>query len=77
VLADVKNWDIPEEESESYHKLVNLIIIIDKHNKQGNLYVGKRYRIKEHLLTKLNKELHSNIAIAFQQEDKHRNRRNR
>jgi len=73
ILADIKNWDIPEKESASDHNIIKFSIRLDKHNTQENHYAEQRYRIKEHLLTKFNEKLHSNIAKAFQLEDKERN----
>ena len=64
MLADVKNWDIPEEESASDHN-IKFSIRLDKHNTQENHYAEQRYRIKEHLLTKFNEKLHSNIVKSI------------
>jgi len=49
MLAVVKNWDIPEEESASDHNIIKFSISLDKHNTQENHYAEERYRTKEHL----------------------------
>ena len=74
MLADVKNWDITEDENASDHNIIKFNIRIDKHNTQEYHYAEQRYRIKEHLLNNFNEKLHSNITRAFQLEDKERNR---
>jgi len=73
MLADVKNWDISEEESASDHNIIKFCIRLDKHNTHGNHHPEPRYRIKEHQITIFNEKLHSNIAKTFQMEDKERN----
>jgi len=46
MLADVKNWDTPEEESASDRDIIKFNVRLDKPNAQGNHYSEQRYRIK-------------------------------
>jgi len=71
--ADVKNWDISEEESASDHNIIKFSINLDKNTTRGKHLTEPRYRIKEHKLTKFSEKLKSNINKTFQMEDKERN----
>jgi hypothetical protein len=73
MLADVKNWDISEEESASDHNIIKLSINTDKITTQGKQFSEQRCRIKEHQLNKFSEKLKSNITTTFYIEDKMRN----
>jgi len=73
MLADVKNWDISEEESASDHNIIKFSINPDKNTTHGKHLTEPRFRIKEHQVTKFSEKLKSNITKTFQMEDKERN----
>jgi len=72
MLADIKNWDISEEESASDHNIIKFSIRLDKHTTHENNFSEPRYRIKEKQLTKFYEKLYYNFAKTFQMEDKER-----
>ena len=77
MLADVKDWDISEEESASDHNIIKFSINLDKNTTYGKHLTEPRYRIKEHQLNKFSEKLKSNITKTFQMEDREKHKRNR
>jgi len=57
MLADVKNWDISDEESASDHNIIKYSIRLDNYTSHDNNPTEPRYRIKEHQLTKFKEKL--------------------
>ena len=70
MLADIKNWDISDEESASDH-IIKYSIRLD-YTSHDNNPTEPRYRIKEHQLTKFKEKLQY-ITKIFQMEEKERN----
>jgi len=77
MLADVKNWDISEEESASDYNIIKFSINLDKNTTHGKHLTEPRYRIKEHQLTKFSEKLKSSITKTFQMENREKHKRNR
>ena len=73
MLADIKNWDIYEEEIASDHNVIKFSITLDKHTTHENNLSEPRFRIKENQLTKFYEKLNYNIVNTFQIGDKERN----
>ena len=72
MLADVKNWDISDEDSASDHNIIKYSIRLDNYTSHDNNPTEPRYRIKEHQLTKFKMKLQYNITKIFQMEEKER-----
>ena len=71
MLADVKNWDISDEDSASDHNIITYSIRLDNYTSHDNNPTEPRYRIKEHQLTKFKTKLQY-ITKIFQMEEKER-----
>jgi hypothetical protein len=70
MLADIKNWQISEEESVSDHNIIKFNIKLDRDETKINNSPGLRYIIKEQQKTEFYEILYHTICKTFQIEDR-------
>jgi hypothetical protein len=69
MIADIRNWDISEEESASDHNVIKFNITLDKDEGNAPKAPVERLSIKKHQYTKFYEKLQHIVSATFRIKD--------